>query len=195
MLLSTITLFSIFKYIASLKQNSDLSRELNRIQQEFSALSHEKQNLLQDLEKEKEKQQKLSQDNSELKDYLRASKERLTRLFREAKETQDSIEDLNTQVSLAKAESKALLEETEKIKSNLAQVTQENASYQAKFSSIDELKKAIRELKMQRRKMSLEIIKIRTEQIIEGNRGYLMKAGRFTYPSKVKIEVNPAQNK
>lgn len=33
------------------------------------------------------------------------------------------------------------------------------------------------------------------ERIIEGNRGYLLKDGKFTLPSRVRIEVVPAPEK
>jgi chromosome segregation ATPase len=194
-LLLTITIFSVFKYLASLKEKYDLLNNISAMQQESAILSKEKQNLLQDLEKEKEAKQKLSLNNSELKEYLKATKDKIARLFKEAKETQDTIEDLNSQISLAKAENKALLEETETIKADLTQVSQENASLKTKLSSIDELKKAIRELKIQKRKMALEIMKVKAEEIIEGNLGYLLRDGKLTYPAKVKIEVMPAQNK
>lgn len=50
-----------------------------------------------------------------------------------------------------------------------------------KLSSVDELKKAIRELKRRAK--------------IEGNRGFLIKDGQLTTPAKVKIEVIPAPRK
>jgi len=111
-LLLTLTAFSAFKYVASLKEKHDLRQDLNAVQQEVAILSEEKQNLLQDLEKEKEANNKLASDNQELKQYLIASREKISKLFEEVKETQDAIEQLSFQISLAKAENKALFEET-----------------------------------------------------------------------------------
>ena len=192
-LLLTLTAFSAFKYVASLKEKHDLRQDLNAVQQEVAILSEEKQNLLQDLEKEKEANDKLASDNQELKKYLIASREKISKLFEEVKETQDAIEQLSFQISLAKAENKALLEETENIKSNLSQVSQENAALKAKLSTVVELKKAIRELKKQKRKVTQEITQIKIDRIIEGNRGYLIKDGKLTSSFKVRIEVMPAQ--
>ena len=53
-LLSTITAFSVFKYLVSLKEKHDLLNSMKQVQQEVAVLSQEKQNLLQDLEKEKQ---------------------------------------------------------------------------------------------------------------------------------------------
>ena len=192
-LLLTLTAFSAFKYVASLKEKHDLRQDLNAVQQEVAILSEEKQNLLQDLEKEKEANNKLASDNQELKQYLIASREKISKLFEEVKETQDAIEQLSFQISLAKAENKALFEETENIKSNLIQVSQENADLKARLGSVQELKKAIRELKIQKRKMTQEIRQIKIERIIEGNRGYLIRDGKITSSSNIRIEVMPAQ--
>jgi chromosome segregation ATPase len=191
----TIAAFSVFKYLASLKEKYDLLNSLNQAQEEAAILSKEKQNLLQDLEKEKELQRKMSQDNAELKEYLLASKDRITKLFKEVKETQDTIEQLSAQITLAKAENKALIEEAQEIRSNLTQVSQENEALKFKMSSIDGLKRAIRELKLQRRKMNLEIMKAKAKEFIEGNLGYLIRDGKPTYPAKIRIEVIPAPNK
>lgn len=194
-LLLTITVFSVFKHILALKEKDELSNTLNQVKKQAATLKKEKQNLLETLEKEKELQQKLAQQNSILKENLKAGKIRLTKLFRDVFEKQRSIEQLNSQLSISKAENKALIEEENKLKAELTRVSQENENLNAKLSSIAELKKAIRELKKMRKvsKVSIEIKqKEQNEKIIEGNRGFLIKDGKITYPAKVRIEVIPA---
>jgi hypothetical protein len=51
------------------------------------------------------------------------------------------------------------------------------------------LKKAIRDLKKQMRKVTHKATKTKT--IIEGNRGFLIKDGKPTSIAKIKIEVIP----
>jgi regulator of replication initiation timing len=86
---------------------------------------------------------------------------------------QYKLEHLNSQFSILKAENNALLEDKQRL-------SQENDEMKMKLSSVNELRKAIRELKLKPR-------------IIEGNKGYLIKDGQPTVTPKVKIEVVPAQ--
>ena len=192
-LLVTLTLFSVFKYIYSIKEKYELLNILNQTKEQAAALENEKQNLLQELEKEKELQQKLSQENSAFKDSIRLSEEKLAQLDADFVQAQKTIEQLNSNFSLLKAENIALIEKKNTLNTKLSQVSQEKDALQVKLSSIAELKKAIKELKRQMRKVGTVIReKVRTNKIIEGNRGFLIKDGKFTYPAKVKIEVTPA---
>jgi len=65
------------------------------------------------------------------------------------------------------------------------------------MGSIDELKKAIKELRLQMRKTGKEIKKEVKKKTIEFsikpdlNYGYVIKDGQSTFSSKVKIQVNP----
>jgi len=183
-LLLAIALFSIIRYILSIK-------EVSQAKEQVAILEIEKQNLLQELEKEKELQQNLTKENSGLKDNIKASRRRLTKLFREVKDTQKAIEDLNSRFSILKAENTALIEEESILKLKLSQVSQENDSMKVKLSSVAELKQAIRELKIKMRQSIVNQYKKLT-QIVEGNRGYIIKDGKSTYPAKIKIEVRPA---
>ena len=197
-LLLTLTVFSVFKYILALKEKEELSQALNQVREQAATLEKEKQNLLEVLKKEKELKQRVIQQNSVFKDNLKASKIRLRRLFRDVREKQNSIEQLNSQISISKAENKALVEKEGKLKVELTQVAQENESLKEKLSSIIELKKAIRELKKTHKvnKVNIETKqKAQAEKIVEGNYGYLIKDGQITYPAKVKIEVIPVAPK
>jgi chromosome segregation ATPase len=196
-LLMSITLFSIFKYLSSLKEKYDLLDALNQIKEQVAALQTERQNLLRDLDKEKKLQQQVSQENAGLKDSLRASEEKLAKLDADFTQARKGIAELNSQISALKAENAALRDQGEKLKLELSQFSQEKDALEARLNSIAELKKAIRKLKKQMRKVSIEI-KQKTqghERIVGGNRGYLIKDGQTIYPAKVKIEVIPAPAK
>lgn len=181
-----VTILSVFRYVASLKEKYDLLNELQRSKEQVTVLENEKQTLTQELQKERQLQQKLSQEISKLKDNLKANYIRLTNLFGDFQDAENKIEQLESQSALLKAENTALREEKENLRV-------EKESLQAKLNSIAELKKAIKELKMKARRLKTEIKrKIKTEEFIEGNRGYLVKDGKSTYsPLKVRIEVMP----
>lgn len=189
-LLLTIAIFCVFKYIWALKEKYDLLVTLNEVKTQLAALEKERQNLLQSLEKEKESQQKLSEENLGLKENLKASKRRLSSLFRDVTEAQKAIEELHSRFSLLQAENTALIETEKKL-------SQENENLKAKLSSVVEIKKAFRELKKQASKVAMAIRqKARsTDRIITGNRGFLIKDGKYTYPAKVRIEVIPVTSK
>jgi len=185
-LLIGITIFSIFRYVLSIKEKYDLLNSLKSLKEQVVALEVEKQNLSQELDQATELQQELSEDISRLKDNLKASYGRLTKLFADFERVHQAIEQLDSQNSLLKAENAALREET-----NNLDLEKENL--QARLSSLTELKKAIRELKLKMRKVKTEIKeKVTTEEVIEGNRGFLVKDGKSTHPLlKVRIEVTP----
>ncbi len=190
-ILVIITIFSLFKYIDSLREKYDLLNALNQTKGQLVILEKEKQNLLQDLEKEKQLQEKLAQENLGLKDYLKASKKRLTRLFTDVGEAEKTIEQLNDQFSLLVVENAALREQKDKMTTQLTQVTQENDALKAKITSITEMKKAIKQLQRQMQRVDREIKKVKREDAAEGNRGFLTRDGKSTYWGRAKIEVVP----
>jgi len=191
--LLSVTIFSVFKYILSLKEKYDLSALLNQAKEQAAALENEKQNLLQEIDKEKALQEKLTQENTALKDNLKTDEEKLANLGADFTVAQKTIEQLNSNFSLLKAENIALIEKKNTLNTKLSQVSQENDSLKARMSSIAELKKSIRELKRQMRRVGIVMKqKVQTERIIQGNRGFLIRDGKFTYPAKVRIEVTPA---
>lgn len=147
------------RYVVHLKEN-------------IASLENQKQNLLQDLEKEKKAVQQLNAKNTGLKNYLRVAHKKVSKLFLNSGLTKEQLEKFDAKFAILQAENKALLEERQRL-------AQENESLKMKFNSVDELKKAMRELKRRTR--------------IEGNRGFLIKDGQpTTFPVKVKIEVIPA---
>ena len=186
-LLISITVFSVYKYVSALKEKYELLNALNEIKQQVQILENDKQNLSLELEKEKQLADKLSEQNAGLKDNLRASITRLTRLFTDAENTQKSLEDMRAQFSLLKAENTALKDQT-------AQMSSENESMKAKLSSVSEMKKAIREFRKQMGKVGKEIKhQVNANQVAEGNRGFVIKDGQPTLiPKVIKIEVTPA---
>jgi len=194
-LLTGITIFSVFKYVSSLREKNDLTLALSQIKNQATALENERQNLLQELEKEKQLQQQLHEENTGLKESLMEGEEKLAKINADFAHTQEVLEQLNSQLANLKEENTLLKEEKDKMNIQLAEVTQEKDDLKARFSSVAGLKKAIRELKIRMRKVGVEIKrKVKYEKIIEGNRGFLIKDGKTTFPTKVKIEVVPVSS-
>lgn len=188
-LLLTITVFSVYKFISSLREKYELLKSLNITKEQVAVLEEEKQNLLQEIEKDKLLQQKLTEQNLGLKEYLMAGKARLAKLFKAYGQTQKDIGQINSKFSILKAENTALLDEKERI-------VKENESLKAKLTSAIELKNAIRQLKKQAQRVGIQIIKkTDTRKTLEGNQGYVIKDGKLYNPAKVKIEVIPAPEK
>ena len=179
-LLVSITVFSIMRYLSELKLRYRLQDNLTQAQAQIAALAQAKQNLLQELGKEKELTGQLVLKNSNLKDYLRASKNRITRSFQDKAKIQKRLEDANAMFSILKAENLALID-------NRKHIYKENEGLKLKLNSVIELKKAIKELKTRKRRVLV--------LGAEGNQGFLLKDGQTTALEKVKIEVNPAQTK
>jgi len=179
-LLLSITAFSMIKYLSELRARYRLQGSLVKAQDEITVLVQEKQNLLQELGKEKSLKEQLLLRNAGLKDYLRASRSKIVRLFQDRARLQVSFEDTSAKFSILKAENRVLIDKRRYI-------FMENEQFKAKLSSVVELKKAIRELKIKKRKIP--------EPKNEGNRGFLIKDGQLNIPEKIKIEVVPAQTK
>ncbi len=161
LLLASTLVFATFRYISYLKGN-------------IRDLESQKQNLLQELEKERNALEKLKLENNSLKSILHAAHKRLNKSFLDLRLSEKRFEELNSRVSVLKAENSTLSED--KIK-----LTEENEVFKSTLTSISELKEIIQELK--RLKKSA------------GNRGFLIKSGQSTALSKVKIEVVPAPSK
>lgn len=188
-LLIGVAAFSAYEYVIILKEKSELMSQLAEKKIIISTLENEKQNLLKSLEKEKLQGQKLAQEKAELLVNLKASRQRLSKLFSSFSHNQKSLDNLNTKVSLLKSENTALIEQKNKL-------AQGNDALETKLNSLTELKKAIRELKKQARKVGIQMIQqSQSEKTFEGNQGYIVKDGKLTLPKKVKIEVTPAAPK
>lgn len=185
-LLCGITIFSVFKYVTTLKENYDLSNTLDQMKQQVVVLENEKQNLLQSLKKETELAQKFDQENTGLKANLKESEDKLSKLDTDFKAAQKIIEQLNSELA-------ALKNEKTNLNTKLSEVSQEKENLNVRLSSVEELKKAIRELRIQVRKVKVEIKKkTKVTDDSEGNRGFVIKDGKPTSSAKVKIDVKPA---
>jgi len=179
--LAGITIFSVYKYTMAIKEKNALLAQLNQANQQVTILQKQKQNLVQTLEKEKEV-------SLQLKQNLRAGVRKINKANMALSEIKSELQQVNSEIVALKAQNKALEDAKENIE-------KEKDALQARLSSAIELKKAINELKKQAYKVGVQVIeKTQERKNVEGmgNQGFVIKDGKPTYPSEVKIEVSPA---
>jgi hypothetical protein len=81
-----------------------------------------------------------------------------------------------------------------------AELLSDKKGLEAKLHSLKELKKAIREVKIDMRSEKQEQLlakkqmqkEIDNDELLRGNRGILLKDGKSTYRPVIRIEVRPA---
>ena len=190
-----VSVFSISNYIAIIREKQALMMNLENEKIQLVSLENQKQNLLQALEKEKKLNEEAAKKNLLLKENLAAAGERIKKLFVNNK----AIEELNSQISVLKAENAAIRQDEDKLKLDLDQIRKEKEQLDSRLTSIPELKKALKEVKKQRRTQRQHNPPAQNSPGIEanavvlpGNKGFIIKDGVFFSAAKVKIEVNPA---
>jgi len=170
-----ITVFSVMRYYSLLDQNRILQKLVRSYDKKVNELKEDK----------KLKEEQLTREKAVVEEQLASLQEQLQQLNEEladAKKKTDSLEDTNA----------GLLVSQRELEVKVGLVTKEKEALEAKFASFDELKKAIRDLKI---KMSQEKETmrqaLREKQLMEGNRGYVIYQGFSTNRGRIKIEVTP----
>jgi len=212
------TIFSVSSYVAIMVEKRSLASNLEKNKAEVIALTDQNQKLLQSLEKEKKQAADLIEMNLLYKANMKAGSRRMDRLFSDLNKVTKSAEELSSQMSVLKAENAAIRSEDDILKSELVQIRNQNDELNAKLNSLAELKKAIKDLKRQKRRIAplikktapvnnevvepkAEIVKkeetadkkpSQEKVVFDGNQGYIIKNGKPVAVSAIKIEVNPA---
>jgi chromosome segregation ATPase len=193
-ILAGITVFSVYKYIASINENNSLSANIRQLNGDLKALEDEKNGLTRDLSREKEINDALNQENSGLKDNLTQNQEKLAQLETDFQASQKTIEGLNSEFSLVQAENTALRDQVQGLQLDISQAKADKEQMQSRLSSIVELKKAIKELRQKTRlakKQVRERLVIKEKMRLSDNNGFLVKDGRSTLLGTIKIKVEP----
>ncbi|MDD4941850.1 MAG: hypothetical protein PHE65_08105 [Candidatus Omnitrophica bacterium] len=201
--LAGITGFSIYKYIVSVRETAGLQAELARAEQEIIEMERVRDNLSGDLERAREGAQNLMLENSGLKNRIKEDQIKFSMLEAAIVEAQDNAEDLSAQISIARQENAALVDQIDSLRAGLSAAAQDRDRMAAALSSIDGLKKAIKDLRRKTRSarrsspvMVRTDAKRRVNEILLGNKGYIIRDGKITMPARVKIEVqaSPVDN-
>ena len=203
LLLAGITISSAILYFSSLKEKYDLSVAVTRLKLQLENLEEEKQNLFNELEVKKQLEARLIKENAAFKEDIQSIQEQVSALNSVFISTRARVKSLTSKIRILQDENQALSADKQNLSAQLTEASQERDTLRSKFESVIELKKAIRDLK---RKIHLARREIRRrvspeqepepepeeEPVVEGNRGFIIKDGRFTLPAyRIKIEVRP----
>jgi len=108
------------------------------------------------------------------------------------KQVTDELNNTKGRVVTLEKTNSDLIAIQQELQDKVGVIAKEKEVLEAKLNSLDELKKAIRDLKIKLRQERIAARQQRQEQqIIEGNHGYLVYQGVSTIKGKIKIEVIP----
>ena len=165
-----LSIFSLFSYIRMIKERDSLKALVNELKLELEEIWQERQVLQEEIVREKEEKEKLTKEREDIEKVLRITEEKLAKI--------------NQELDLAQANVEFLKKENLFLRSKYRSIAKEKEELQSKLNSLEELKKAIRELRRRRKRQI-------SEEEIVGNRGFLIKDGRSTYIPKHRIRVIP----
>lgn len=188
-ILSGAAIFFSIRYRNILHQKAKLGFALDEANQQL-------QSLREQLELRKELTAELKEEKSALSGSLKEAEGRIFRLQAKNSGAQERIVSLLKDIKELQEEIARTKEDKNQLEQKLSISGERNARLDARLNSIPELKKAIKELKLQMRKAypkpALKIKRYR-EEIFEGNSGYLIKDGVVTYRPRFKIKVESAR--
>lgn len=190
-----VGLISIVHYSFLLQEKVGLSRALEEVNARVLVLEKDKAQLVQSLNSGREAVKKLSDDNAFLSMTVQAQGGHISALTAELEKTNARLKELDTGYSLLRCENSAL-------KAQLFFLAKEEAKLRLSMTSLPELKKAIRGLKKKKTRAPSSSL-VRKEkpkkpvegQILEGNKGFLIKNGKPTFIKTIRIEVVPTSSR
>lgn len=145
---------------------------------------------------------------SRTEEELKESRALVFKGLKEKQELDAKLTEAKKQIQQLKAELEKTLKELDSVNAKLRVAGQENVLLQqekqrleSRLRSLTELRKAIRQLKIEINQQYMEQLLLRKKRQKEidaaesasGNRGYLFREGRSTHKPRVVIEVNPAE--
>jgi uncharacterized protein (DUF3084 family) len=134
------------------------------------------------------------------------TREQLTSLkiqyYRTAQELADSvkqIDSLKQEITGFKKSNAELSKQKQVLEEKVINLAKEKQIIEAKLHSLRELKRAIRQVKIEMHDQGIQQYLARKEQqetldaqgLAMGNRGFLLKGGQPTYKPTIRIEVKP----
>jgi predicted RNase H-like nuclease (RuvC/YqgF family) len=180
-----ISLFSLFKYVTIFYEKRAILSDWVQMKSQVLLLNTLKEHLNNQLQKKTRIINEKEKARQELLRELNMKNEKIVQIEELLNKAQHEIEQLKSQNNSLAEENRLLLEKIDKI-------NQEYNFLLSRWNSMEELRKAIAQLKRDiylKRRQQMRA----KDRSIEGNRGYIIKDGKPTLPLKVKIEVIPIQ--
>lgn len=185
-----LTGFSIYKY-------AGINRELSRQKRHLAELNERNTVITRQLEEERAHLAQLREQKKFLEEEVALGKENLGQVKAELLNSQEELAILRRTVEELTAANQGLNQEQANLKAKIDALSSEKNALDAKISSIDELKKMIKDLVKAKRAQNRTRAVVKTgitKEIKEGNRGYVIYQGKPTYNSKLSIQVIPVDN-
>ncbi len=185
-LLLVITGFSLSRYFYLQKENFELQSVIRDNKAKID-------DMVAQLMSQKDLNQKLLVQKEGLSNELKILSEQLKKEEAEISQVKDRLSSVQTKMNLLKKENLYLSALKASFDEKMELVKQDKEALEAKFNSIEELKKAICGLKEKMRQDRLaQKTTHKPYSDASGNRGYITWKGQPTLKSKIKIEVVPA---
>lgn len=189
-LMAGAVIFTSLRYIGLLQDKARLEHELRETKKQAGLLEGQ-------LRQEQELINRLNKEKRLLVNTLKEAEGKISQLGLKNAQSQEQIFSLVRELEDVHKETEQTAQAMAASQEKLKLLEVQNVELDTKLHSIPELKKAIRELKIQMRKHRPGIkphLKPRTQiSEAESNFGYLIRDGISTYRPRIKIEVKPAQ--
>lgn len=135
-----------------------------------------------------------------LQDELKATRGELEKTDKSLRTANSKLSFVNKKIMILKDSNFSLIKTKSDLEYRIVLLTEEKKFIEAKFHSLTNLKKAIRQVKLEIRgdkiKQRQERIRLQKEidkwETASGNQGFLTKDGEEHYRPKVNVEVKPA---
>lgn len=123
----------------------------------------------------------------------------LEQMDEELADVNGQLEQVKQQLGVAQNNNAQLLAAKNELEQKVATLQQEKQDIEAKLHSLRELKKFIRQVRIELHNHRVQEYlarkqrqrEIDVQELAKGNRGFLLKSGKSTYIPTVKIEVRP----
>lgn len=202
-----ISIFGLYKSLELLKKNISLTSSIGELDKELTVVSAS-------LKETKDSLGESQQRNARLEDDINSLGVNLSNTEKEVQKQQRNASILFEKLNEATDANDALVARNEEMEDAFIRMSFENSELKKKFSSVSELKKAIRELKVAAAKAKKGRLaekqkkqvprsakakaKVKTKDASEaqspGNRGFVVKDGQSTFQGIVNIEVLPVES-
>jgi chromosome segregation ATPase len=190
-----VSLFSIIRYAAQIKQRDRLQDNLSQARATLQGWEKEREIFSRELEKQIKAKEQILQESRVAQAHLQEAQQKVRRLNLEAAEAKATIDRLNREIAALSRENLALKEQKQVLSLQIEEIRREKDDLEARLSSVKELKKALKQLRLRMRLEAARRRHRKQESVnkrwpAQGNKGYLIKDGKPTTYKK-KIEVLP----
>lgn len=166
--------------VSSIQEKNALIQNIDNLNNQLASLEKQKQNFLQEIEKGKKQIEDARLKNLELAHKLKEAEDSLLNLDSESGRFLQEIGEYKSQIQSLNLKIERLEEEKDSLIKRLNILSDQS-------EAMEKLEQKIRALEEKLSK------KEEGAQVYQGNRGFIIKEGQSTYPSKIKIEVTPAE--